>query len=425
MSQLDAFEAEVRKNIKLLSSEDAAVRRKAATWLGEAGEPSAITRLRQVYKEDSDRGVRDAAEYSLGMFRALERALDSDVSEAVMEQLEDIAVNKAFGRRARLRASNLYRLSLGLLVSLAMLLVFNFVLWPRLAPQLGTLGIAASGNGASATAPAALRTYVANLKADATTLQQQYQNVLGGGQVNCDAAFTVSTPLAAGDVPAQFASVVDRSNTVLTALNSAKTPYLQACPPNNTPLTAADIGAPLGSLRPILQTEIPAIEAAVGVGDSVAATPTVEQAVATPVEPSLPAPSATPAYDVTPHVEALNSLITRMEGTGGPNAVLTQYWADVRATGATGGCGQARPTIPADYALPEADVAQAPERLTFAIGLVNTGLELVRRSWDQFAQACSSRALGASLDTGTRTSSAASDSFNLAASELQTLVAAG
>jgi hypothetical protein len=137
MADLDAFEAEVRKNIKLLSSDDARVRRKAAAWLGEAGEPSAITRLRQVYKEDSDRSVREAAEYSLGMFRALERALDSDASEAVMDQLQDIAVNNQFGRRSRFRAANLYRLVLGLIVSLAMLLVFTFAAARTTARQSG------------------------------------------------------------------------------------------------------------------------------------------------------------------------------------------------------------------------------------------------------------------------------------------------
>ena len=46
MSELDAFEANVRNYIKLLSSPDAKVRRKAAAWLGEAGDPNAITRLK-------------------------------------------------------------------------------------------------------------------------------------------------------------------------------------------------------------------------------------------------------------------------------------------------------------------------------------------------------------------------------------------
>jgi HEAT repeat protein len=53
MPDLDAFEAEVKGKIKQLSSKDAATRRKAAAWLGEAGDPTAITSLAQVYKNDA------------------------------------------------------------------------------------------------------------------------------------------------------------------------------------------------------------------------------------------------------------------------------------------------------------------------------------------------------------------------------------
>ncbi|MBZ0288867.1 MAG: HEAT repeat domain-containing protein, partial [Anaerolineae bacterium] len=184
MSELDAFENEIRKKIKLLAADDAGVRRKAAVWLGEAGDPSAITRLRQVYKEDPDRQVRAAAEYSLGMFRALEQGLDGDDSEAVMKRLEDIAVRGQMGRRVRFRASSLRKISLGLLVSLAMLLAFNFVVWPQLEPRLGGL-LPSSGGGDRASLLRDVDAYVNQLSADAATLQRQYQNVLGGGAVDC------------------------------------------------------------------------------------------------------------------------------------------------------------------------------------------------------------------------------------------------
>ncbi len=414
MSELDAFEADVRKNIKLLSSDDAKIREKAARWLGEAGDPSAITRLRQIYKEDPDRSVRDAAGYSLGMFRALEQALDSAAAEAVLEQLQDIAVNKQFGRRARFRAATLYRLSLGFIVSIVMLLVFNFVLWPRLEPQLGSLGVTASGGGANT---AEIATFVSALKADTLTLQQQYQSVLGGGTVNCDVTFVNPSPLTVEG------GLAERANAVLTSFTSAKEAFVQACPPNSTPLGAANIGAPLGQLLPLVQTEIPALEAALG-GNQPAAgvTPTVEQTTA---EPTAVLPTATPAYDVTPHTSALDAIISRMEGMGGANALLTQYWADASASGSTGGCGQASPTIPEDYVLPEAEVAEAPEQLKLAISLVNTGLALVRRGWDQLTQACSANTLAASVEVGTSTTAAATSAFSNARTILETFGSAG
>lgn len=426
MSELDAFEAEVRKNIKLLSSEDAKVRRKAALWLGEAGDPSAITRLRQIYKEDSDRSVADAAEYSLGMFRALERALDSDDSDAVLQRLENIAVKGQRGRRARFRASSVYRLVLGLIVSLIILLVFNFVLWPILEPQLGSLGIGAAsteGEGGRAVLLSDVSAYVANLRADANALQQQYQAVLGGSTVNCDATFTnpasFDASRAAGE--SDIAAIIERANTALTNLADAKTAFVQACPPNSTPLTTAEIGVPLSKLTPVLAalTEIETTLAATGGGIA----PTQSATQETTAEPTTVEATATPSYDVTPHVDALNALINRMEGTGGANAMLTQYWADARSTGATGGCGQAKPTIPADYVLPEAEIAQAPESLTLAISLVNGGLEFVRRGWDQFAQACSANNLGAALEVGTGMTNGATSAFTNAKTILDELSA--
>src|SRR4051812_28845649 len=96
---LEAFEESVRDNIKLLSSKDPKVRMKAATWLGEAGDPTAITMLMRVYKDDSDPKVRSAAAYSLGMFRKLEQELKKPDQSRVQKLLEDVAVHGKMGRR--------------------------------------------------------------------------------------------------------------------------------------------------------------------------------------------------------------------------------------------------------------------------------------------------------------------------------------
>src|SRR4051812_10181241 len=88
---LEAFEEHVRDNIKMLSSKDPKTRMKAAAWLGEAGDPTAITMLKQVYKDDPDSKVRDTAQYSLGMFRKLEESLKTD-EDRVQKLLEDVAV---------------------------------------------------------------------------------------------------------------------------------------------------------------------------------------------------------------------------------------------------------------------------------------------------------------------------------------------
>ncbi len=131
--RVERFEAAVKKQIKLLSSPDAAVRRKAAAWLGEAGDPQAITRLKQVYEDDEDPGVRAAAAYALSMFRALEEALASEKRQPkAMKLLEDIVHKGRMGRRTRIPGGCLRQLAAGLATSLLILLAFNFVIWPYL-----------------------------------------------------------------------------------------------------------------------------------------------------------------------------------------------------------------------------------------------------------------------------------------------------
>lgn len=131
-NDVEAFVALVQKRIKDLSSPDAKVRRKAAEWLGESGEPSAISRLRQVYETDPDAKVRETAEYSLGMFRALETALDGDEAESVMETLEDIVVRNKMGHRNRIPTQRLQQLITALIVSLLILVIFTVVIWPQM-----------------------------------------------------------------------------------------------------------------------------------------------------------------------------------------------------------------------------------------------------------------------------------------------------
>lgn len=127
------FEASVNKHIKLLSAPDAATRRRAAAWLGEAGDPKAITRLKQVYEDDDDAGVRAAAGYSLSMFRALERALADDKRQAkALKLFEDIVHKNKMGRRTRVPRGCLRQLAVALVTSLVILLAFNFVAWPLL-----------------------------------------------------------------------------------------------------------------------------------------------------------------------------------------------------------------------------------------------------------------------------------------------------
>lgn len=264
MSELDAFESNVRQNIKLLSSPDAKVRRKAAAWLGEAGEPSAITRLKQVYETDPDASVRQAAAYSLGMFKMLEQQMDGPNSERVYELLEDVQMRGKMGQRARIRTGCLMRLLVALLVSLAIILAFNFVIWPQYEEQIrDVLGVeapasAADSDDTESTVPAtdeeALAALVANLRADATLLQTQYANPEA---LDCDAEFVNPTPYTTTD--SALADAATRLNGQVVQLITAKAPYNQACTDGSAALTAEQVTGPQAAVEALL-TEINAIE---------------------------------------------------------------------------------------------------------------------------------------------------------------------
>ncbi|MBZ0289439.1 MAG: hypothetical protein K8I30_17595, partial [Anaerolineae bacterium] len=108
------------------------------------------------------------------------------------------------------------------------------------------------------------------------------------------------------------------------------------------------------------------------------------------------------------------------EGTGGINTVLAQYWADVETAGSTGGCGQAIPTIPEDYVLPQTEIA-APQELKLAVDTINTGLALARLGWNEFTQACRNSNLGASLQNGLQRTQAVSSALDGARALLNAL----
>jgi HEAT repeat protein len=90
-----------RERIKDLSSKKASVRRDAAYYLGEAGVDESITKLRTVYQSDPDPSVRKAAEYSLGMFRAIQEALEHGEQDKVVALLKRVVDDGKFGSRKK------------------------------------------------------------------------------------------------------------------------------------------------------------------------------------------------------------------------------------------------------------------------------------------------------------------------------------
>lgn len=425
MSELDAFEAKVSENIKLLSSTDAKARRKAAEWLGEAGDPRAITRLRQVYKDDRDKKVRQAAKYSLGMFRALEQGLAGNKREAVVKKLEDIALRGKMGRRSAIRRSSVAKVNVGLFVSAILLLVFNFALWPSLKPILnqadGGTSVAINDN---ADVPAKDRdtllgevnTQLTLVRNDVERLQSQFQTVLGGGSVRCGLFFDDPSEYNAATARNEpdIAAMVTNLNAAHGNLTAAKAAYDQACLANGTALTAAEIGAPMGHVVQAL-TALADVETALTAARGESATP-VESAT----QESIILATPTPEINVRAHLTSLGAIIDNVQGARGANTILNQYWSDVRASGTRAGCSQPVPTIPPDYVLSEAD-AQAMPNLKLAADLVNGGLRFLRLGWSQYTNACNANNLAAALADGSQSAQNATSAFENAQTMLTTV----
>ncbi len=424
MSELDAFEAKVRQNIKLLSAADARTRRTAARWLGEAGDPSAITRLRQVYEEDPDSGVRQAAEYSLGMFRALEEGLNGPKHDDVVQKLEDIALKGKMGRRSPLPRGLFARLNVALLVSLVLLLLFNFVIWPQLDGQL-VIGTDDDSNprAANSNVPqnrdellGGLTAQLGELRADVETLRSQYIRVIGGDTVDCSATFINPNLYSAASIPDEpdLRSVADELNIVQVEFESTAVPYRQFCA-EGTPLSATEAAPALGAL-------VTALDRLTNAENMLSSPESTEPDAAegsVTEEPSPAPPSPTP--NLRPSIVAQLDLIDEMLNPRGAAGLLNSYWIDIRDTGATDGCSQPQPDIPANRTL-AAELGDVPAQLTLAVDLVNNGLALLRQGWSQLQAACTSGDARAAVETGLNSARNASGSFELARDQLNALV---
>ncbi|MEZ4669366.1 MAG: HEAT repeat domain-containing protein [Anaerolineae bacterium] len=418
-AQLEAFEAKVRDNIKLLSAKDSKTRKQAAAWLGEAGDPTAITMLAQIYKSDPDPQVRNTAKYALGMFRKLEEELKSD-PDRVTKLLEDVAVQGKIGRRVPYSNRTLIKLAVGLLISAVLVFLAGLVLPPILKqttaaiidqqqqPQPPTAVPVANKDRATLTSD--LQYTLNVVTGNVTKLQAEYQGVLGGGQLNCSEFFDTLLPVAISEDNAREFTDLDTIssdiNNAEASFRSASATYDRACGGETIP--ASEFGAPMAEAVALIQSVAniqSAINTALGSPPASEATADSESASATTVPTDVP-------VNVRPHVLALQAIVDDMTRPDGANSLLTQYWNDSITPGGTTGCSRqiAAEAIPANYNLP--DDAISVTELKSASDLINNALEAVRRSRELFATACTSSSVAAAAQQGLIFSDAAKQAFD-------------
>jgi len=271
---LELFEEQVRDNIKLLSSKDPKARLKAAAWLGEAGDPTAITMLMRVYKDDPEPKVRDTAKYSLGMFRKLEEELKKPDQSRVQKLLEDVAVHGKTGRRVPVPVRSLVKLELGMVISAILVAVLAFVV-PSMFRQGAPAATQQSEQSATAiptivvpTAPAIANkdrlTVVNELQAtltlvtsNATKLQTQYQSMTTGGSLDCKQTFDTLIPVALSENNnkdfADLSAIATEINNLEAGFRSVKATFDRVCS-GGEKLGGSDFDAPTRDLLALIQS---------------------------------------------------------------------------------------------------------------------------------------------------------------------------
>lgn len=450
---VDRFEQEVSKKMKLLLTRKAGTEKRveAALWLGEAGSPKAISTLRQVYKKDKDKKVKNASEYALGMFKALDNAilrdpgqpvaeaLGEEENELVLEILSNIALKGEMGKRKRIKTSTLIRLMMFLTLSLIICGGINAFLMLSTDTSTGEDTFIIDQVGQSNTGVPALD--VVNdlsvvsraLRFDATELQTQFTSLAPEGlPTNC--IYTFNRPETYDADPSitmtsfTIESLVQGVNEQVDNLASVQTAFDDACGTTPEIPTSDEISTHLTALETLL-TEVDGFDETIAQLQASLQPPTPTPAPAeteaiidvTEEATEDTGPTATPTITPEPTIDPaiyfsavreINRIINSVTEPRRALAQLEQAWEDVSSAGTTGACADPAPPIPEDYILPTDVAEEVPELVEATNQLNGIGLTLLRNGWDLFIRSCGNGTLSQNATTGLATAQTARAGFD-------------
>lgn len=438
-----------------LESDDVEKRRRAARMVGELGVAEAIERLVELAEDDSDAEVRRNARYSLGMFAAFRDAIESDdedKQEKAARLLKQVMSRGRIGKKAKIAPKTLGRAMTALSVLLVVLLIANGAVFLTgdgglpvdIAGLVGSGGNGSSGQPGGDPAPgaegaanqsaealiAAAESHITLLSGNVDKLQDLYESVDENGVPVMDLCllpYTTTEPLTISDsdrstypnIAAVYADLSANRDQIISARQRIE----QACF-DEIPLETDEADAQLTTLNDF-ETNVSGWQATLEDALVVpTATPTPLPSDVPPTETPIPTegPSPTPTEtpDLRVHAANLSAVIDNaVNNFRSPGQLLTQYYEDAQVTGGDiDGCGlfigvppenvPQVADIPPDYTLPAVTAQFSPE-LVLATERVNTGLQILRDGWIDFAAACNSgpnAVLSASRDGLTVTSAA-------------------
>lgn len=435
-------EKRIQDSLKQLNSKKASERREAAYWLGEAAAAEHIPDLVRLYQTDKDSGVRAAAAYALGQFKAVEQALADGEQESVEKLLHKVEFEGKYGSRgARGRWA---RWTIGLLAALGIFVALSWVVYGGpggliaaaqsvLNPVMASDGQPAPNLAELAAIQTDLQTALQPVKADVTALQTQFTTALAGNAPDCSAFFNQSAPYAlpvnAASYP-QLAELGTRLNEMQSSFSQALTAFQTACQ-SGTPFTAATAGQAYAALRPAVAA-LPQMEAALAeLGLLLTPTPTpLPTSTGVPTATPIP-PTATPVFTPIPttdirltdprrHLASLYAIADQMIAPGGQALTLRDYWVNAASGNRPAGCGARQPNRIDKYVLPDADREASPE-LAAAVDEINGALDLLQTGWTNFIFACNANTTSASAAQGQQDAQAVITAIELARARLDLL----
>lgn len=446
------FEAQVDQKMRLLLTRkaDSNQRRDAALWLGESGSPKAITALRKIYRGEKDKRIRDAAEYALGMFKALDLAIErkpgEQVTEAlardenkdIYEMLLNIALKGEMGKRKRIPVSALVRFQMLLVALLIVLGVLNVLALMSDSDTPGTTQLRALGQANTGSpaldALADLRIVLADVQADAQTLRERLNAVNAGQTADCTLSF-INRPLyrVSPSVQTDYPNIGILANRLGATSNSvaaAVTTFTDACA-SGQPLATDFISETLTTLATILDGDLPSIADAIDSAEAAVPPPTpipetqeVTVEAEVPTNEPEPTPEPTTSVDratLVVHLREFFAIIDTATAGRGALTLLGQYWADAARAGTTDACRLTPPLIPTPHEVPEEVMQLVPQLRTASEEINDIGLTLLRQGWNLFTSSCANGTLSQNAATGQIIVQNVTDAFNSARQTLDTL----
>ena len=451
------FNSQVSKNTKILLSRKQSERKRAAAayWLGESGAPRAITALRKVYRGESSKRVKRAAEYALGQFKALDEAIERAPGETVEEALQSpdnadildkltrITLDGKMGKRVPVSMGIMRTLMMVLTVSLIFLIVGNVLL---LMPSEGgdNNNETANYNSEELVAIGILDTIDLNMSAhrlNAETIQRQFAE----GELNCE--FQLQQGLAVtgteliGDNYPTISENARRIEGTLVRLQQAYDLHQTVCTEGRAPTTeeTTQIDSAVNSALTTFDDVTTANQIArTNINDAALTRENTEEVVPAettvptespmPTETFTPTPTATPtptptvaASLINQHIQEISFSVQQISGPRGAINLLNTFWNDISTAGRTDGCRETIPSIPSDVGEIPQEVIDVVPRIDEARDQLNTTLALLRQGWNLFSESCTNGTLVDNAETGltiTGTANSALENVNGIMSEI-------